>query len=793
MAIKEELLPRQKDSATANDKLELRLVLDACEKLSRKINDTESEVYRLLDKSLEESFGQAKVGRQSQLLELAELLSKQKLDEKIVRELGVADPFEFSRPDHRRNVFEKWSPLGTLLHIVSPFTKGGIPPNAAIISIVDGLLLGNRNILLHTEDDTFTRTFFQLLSQFDASGTIARHIDIRPIETLHREGLTREAHTGPLTIFSEIDCVIVLGDEDFVAKIRQAIPDKIRFVSRIAQKAIAYFANGCIDNVTTIQAFAKQYTDAKVDVSLLPRLVFLESTNVQDYLLQLSNALGSGWKVEVDKTNNFYESLRKPASDFTILLKPIKRANIGQILAPFKSTIHTTALACNLDSTYELSESLIKAGVQKIVEIDAITQSYSGQPSNGEYYLPKFLRRVSAQLGSVLDGISNLSALLPSQTQAPSGPIMGKEDFQDIAVDVKYADLYFKSGGSSGEPKLSIFGYRDYQIQHRAQAEGLFAAGLDPKSDRCMNLYRAGGLYGAFVSFCTVLEYLQAVQFPMASHADLKMVAETIVANNCNVLIGVPTYILQLFNQNAELFLKHKTVTKIYYGGEHINQAQRNHLKQFGVKLIRSSGYGSVDTGPIAYQCNFCEGGEHHLHSHLHVLEFLDLGKDEPSAIGEPGRIIVSSLQRAGQSINRYDAGDIGRIVPGDCPCGRKSLKFEVLGRHGDVFRFGGRQLNYKRFAQIFTDELNYTGELQLVLEPNGTNKEKLVLRSTHRENFPATAIHDLVLAKYSDLREIIQLRAGLLELEIANTSPGEFARTQSSGKLIRVIDQRTA
>jgi hypothetical protein len=37
-------------------------------------------------------------------------------------------------------------------------------------------------------------------------------------------------------------------------------------------------------------------------------------------------------------------------------------------------------------------------------------------------------------------------------------------------------------------------------------AEGLYAAGLEPKNDRVMNLFYAGSLYGGFTSFFTILE-----------------------------------------------------------------------------------------------------------------------------------------------------------------------------------------------------------------------------------------------------------------------------------------------
>src|SRR4029077_15753354 len=112
----------------------------------------------------------------------------------------------------------------------------------------------------------------------------------------------------------------------------------------------------------------------------------------------------------------------------------------------------------------------------------------------------------------------------PSWSRKPE--IMTKADFQAMKVDERHAQLYFKSGGSSGEPKLSVFTYDDYHEQMRAGAEGLYAAGLEPAKDRSMNLFFSGGLYGGFLRIFSVLEELRAIHFPMAAQTDLAMVAD---------------------------------------------------------------------------------------------------------------------------------------------------------------------------------------------------------------------------------------------------------------------------
>src|SRR5690606_18896789 len=123
--------------------------------------------------------------------------------------------------------------------------------------------------------------------------------------------------------------------------------------------------------------------------------------------------------------------------------------------------------------------------------------------------------------------------------------------------------------------------------------------------------------------------------------------------------------------------------------------------------------YGSVDAGPVAYQCSHSEGGAHHLHSELHQLEILKLEEDAPASKGETGRLIYTTPSRLATTVDRYELGDIGRWIEGLCPCGHRSPRFELEGRVGDIFRAAGNFFNYQKFEKILRDHLDYSGQMQ--------------------------------------------------------------------------------
>lgn len=371
--------------------------------------------------------------------------------------------------------------------------------------------------------------------------------------------------------------------------------------------------------------------------------------------------------------------------------------------------------------------------------------------------------------------------------------IMTKSDFQELHPTKENSDLYFNSGGSSGDPKISIFTYEDYHRQMEVAAEGLYAAGLDPKTDLAMNLFYAGALYGGFLSFFTILEKMQCRHLPMAAHTDYKFVAESIVKNNVNTLLGMPSYLLQLF-QSQESHLKQAScVKKIFYGGEHFNQSQINFFKDhFKVELIKSASYGSVDAGPLGYQCQHCTGGVHHLHNRLHNFEIVQVDQDQPVSVGEVGRLLVTTKTRNGQKIERYEIGDLGRWITEPCECGRNQERFELLGRAGDIFRIGATFLNYHSLFKSFASVVNYSSYFQIHLFPaEKLTKEKIIFKLdksivtadllTKIEQALFT-VKDLNVAVKSD--KTLDMQIDLIEFT-------EFEKSKGSGKIRNVVDHR--
>ena len=94
--------------------------------------------------------------------------------------------------------------------------------------------------------------------------------------------------------------------------------------------------------------------------------------------------------------------------------------------------------------------------------------------------------------------------------------------------------------------------------------------------------------------------------------------------------------------------------------------------------------YSANEVGYIAFRCP--EARNLHLQAEGLVVEILD-ESGAPCAVGESGRVVVTSLHNLATPLLRYDLGDYATVGP-KCSCGRGSSVIErVLGRVRNLAR----------------------------------------------------------------------------------------------------------
>lgn len=122
-----------------------------------------------------------------------------------------------------------------------------------------------------------------------------------------------------------------------------------------------------------------------------------------------------------------------------------------------------------------------------------------------------------------------------------------------------------------------------------------------------------------------------------------------------------------------------------FVSGEPLAESLRGDLHDRGVRV--SQGYAVGDLGLIAYEC--AERSGLHLADRV-IVELVDPDSGMPVPAGEPGEVAVTFLN-ALYPLLRLATGDLSRLAPGDCPCGRTAPRLaRVLGRVGDTVKVRG-------------------------------------------------------------------------------------------------------
>ncbi|MFI5639792.1 acyl-CoA reductase [Streptomyces goshikiensis] len=809
-------LPAAVEAALAAP-LDTETVLAACDALSRALTDPAHPVRDRLAPHLPAG-GEAETGEL--LGEIAAFLGRGALTRKLRRELGGTAPQRLNRPDAKETVYEAWAPVGLVAHIA--------PGNAATVaplSLVEGLLAGNVNVLKTSGADTLlAQHLLAELAALDPTGALAERVIVLRFPSSREDWLR--------LMCAPADAVAVWGGEAAVEGVAAHVPAGCRLVEWGHKISFGYLTADAWADERALTGLAEDICLFEQQACSSPQVVYLDTEDTgelhafadrlaaalaarpapaeeeldpaeyaelttTEHLARLEEHLGftrvlaapdGTWRVIADTR----PALTASPLHRTVWVKPLPRKNLIATLRPMRRYLQTAGIAGSRTDIAELSALVLAAGATRVTPLGAMTAGYAGEPHDGVYALQRYSRRVAVQADARFAATACLDDLArPVAFPRPAGPLLDKAAVQDLnrGVDRADAELYFRSGGSTAAPALSLFTYDDYDTQMHAAARGLLAAGYDPARDRTANLFYCGGMYGGFISFFSILERLGGVQMPMAAGPDHRATAEMIVAYEVDTLFGMPSYLWQLLHEEGERLRSYGGLRKIYYGGEHFTEEQRRTLTEsFGIEVIHSVTYGSTDLGPLGYQCTESGGGVHHLHADLHTMEILDADEDRPVAPGETGRLVFTTRARRGQHLDRYVIGDLGRALPGRCPCGSHAPRFELLGRLGEVMRVATYFLNYRRFVAVAEERLRYVGEMQAVLT-GGAAREALTLRMERTHALEPAVAREAFLAAYPEVRSAVT--ENLLDFTVELVDGAALERTPTSGKLRAVVDRR--
>ena len=177
--------------------------------------------------------------------------------------------------------------------------------------------------------------------------------------------------------------------------------------------------------------------------------------------------------------------------------------------------------------------------------------------------------------------------------------------------------------------------------------------------------------------------------------------------------------------------------------------------------------YGSREVTAIAGECEAHEGL--HVSADLVHLEIVRNG--DPVPIGEEGEIVLTDLANFGMPLIRYAIGDVGRLLPRRCSCGRTLPLMEITrGRVLDrILLPGGRVLPSAYLPHLFKEVWRAVREYQVLQTATDRVEVRIVPTDRWNEGTRDYLLRRLEAKLGPETRVSIQLR--------------EFIPRETSGK----------
>ena len=337
------------------------------------------------------------------------------------------------------------------------------------------------------------------------------------------------------------------------------------------------------------------------------------------------------------------------------------------------------------------------------------------------------------------------------------------------------------SSGTTGKPTVVGYTANDIETWAGLAARALALAGVT-KSDIVQNAY-GYGLFTGGLGLHYGVEKLGAAVVPASSGNTSRQVM-LLEDFGTTVLCATPSYALVLAEAAAEAGydLPAGPLRVGVFGAEPWSEQMRTEIEsRLGIIALDIYGLSEVMGPAVAMECAH-KTGMHIAEDHF-IPEIIDRENSEPLPLGQQGELVFTCVTKETLPLVRYRTHDLARLLPGDCPCGRTTVRMEkVLGRNDDMLIIRGVNVFPSQIETVLLAMGQVEPHYQLVVERGADHMDELEIK----------------VESATDSRRHIELKGSLgtglrnalgIGCTVTILSPGEIVR--SEGKAVRVIDNR--
>ena len=334
------------------------------------------------------------------------------------------------------------------------------------------------------------------------------------------------------------------------------------------------------------------------------------------------------------------------------------------------------------------------------------------------------------------------------------------------------------SSGTTGTPVIIPYTRKDVDDWATMFARCYEYAGIT-KEDR-LQITPGYGLWTAGIGFQAGCEKLGAMCVPMGpgnTDKQLQMMQDM----KSTVICATSSYALLLAEEIQKRGIKDKVMLKKgVIGSERWGQKMRERISnELGIELYDIYGLTEIYGPGIGINCKY-DTGMHYWDDFIY-LEIIDPQTLKPVPDGEWGEIVITTLVKEGAPLIRYRTHDMSRIIPGECPCGSKFPRIDVIaGRTDDMMKIKGVNVFPKQIEEILQEFPELSSEYQIrISHLDGKDTMRIYVETNGSVDF-------LDMAKRVATR--VKSRIGFTPL-VKVVEIGLLPRSEKKTK--RVIDER--
>ena len=320
-----------------------------------------------------------------------------------------------------------------------------------------------------------------------------------------------------------------------------------------------------------------------------------------------------------------------------------------------------------------------------------------------------------------------------SQEDFEKLPFSSKDDLRNAyplgiqAVPDSEIVRIHSSSGTTGKPVIIPYTAKDVDDWATMFARCYEIAGIG-KLDR-IKITPGYGLWTAGIGFQLGAEKLGAMAIPMGPGNTEKQL-QMMVDLQSTVISATSSYALLLAEEVAKRGLKDKiALKKGVIGSERWGDKMRARIKsELGITLYDIYGLTEVYGPGIGISCD-AEDGIHYWDDYVY-LEVVDPVTGKPVPDGEEGEIVLTTLVKEGAPLIRFRTHDLSRIIPGECKCGCKYPRIDIIkGRSDDMFKVHGVNMFPAQVEEVLRAIPGVSSEYAIALGwDENTNKDVMMM-----------------------------------------------------------------